>query len=87
MSQEELGKKIGRHSASAVYYLEQGDRRIKVLDLMVIAKALGVSMDMLLLGESRNTEWDYPVGHLPQKLSKPFSSGTYRLGRDFATAL
>ena len=71
MSQKQLARLLGRDSASAVYYIEQGDRRIKVFDLIVIARALGVSMDALLLGESGGSGWSYPVGRAPQKLSEP----------------
>ena len=51
LTQGELGKRIGRLSASAIYYIEQGERYIKVIDLIAIAEALLVSVDVLLSGE------------------------------------
>ena len=48
MSQAELSYRIGFKSPTAVFYIEQGSRRLKVFDLVAIAKALGVSVDRLL---------------------------------------
>src|SRR3990167_9445253 len=51
MSQAELSYRIGFRSPTAVFYIEQGKRRIKVFDLVEIAKALRISADMLMFGE------------------------------------
>ena len=82
MSQEQLAKLIGRDSASAVYYIEQGDRRIKVLDLIAIAKAFGVSMDTILFGERQTESGHYSVSH---EVLKHVSRGSTLTGLEFAT--
>ena len=48
LTQEDLAKRIGLSSASAIHYIEQGDRRVKLLDIIAIAKALDVHPNVIL---------------------------------------
>lgn len=50
ISQADLSRKIGFKSPTAVFFIEQGKRRVKVLDLVAISQVLGVTVDMLITG-------------------------------------
>ena len=53
--QAELSHRIGFKSSTTIFYMEQGEHRIKVLDLLAIAKVLGIPMDLLLSGNASET--------------------------------
>ena len=54
ISQLELAKSANKHSAAYIAFIEAGDRNVTAMDLMLIAKALGTTVSVLL-GEGEKT--------------------------------
>lgn len=71
ISQAELSYRIGFRSPTAIFYIEQGKRRIKVVDLIEIAKALNVSADLLIFGREQMLPMTSPE---PFRISEPVVS-------------
>ncbi len=51
-SQEQLAQKVGKQTATYIAFIEKGERNIATMDLMRIAKELGVSV-AVLIGEEK----------------------------------
>ena len=64
LSQAELGRRIGFRSASAIFYLESGQRAMKVFDLMAIAREVGTTFLRLATGEEA-TSGRLPCADVP----------------------
>lgn len=52
LSQEELAQKVGKQTATYIAFIEKGERNIATIDLMAIAKELGLSVANLI-GEAK----------------------------------
>ncbi|MDP4007750.1 MAG: helix-turn-helix transcriptional regulator [Candidatus Peregrinibacteria bacterium] len=53
LSQSELANSVNKSSAAYIAFIEAGDRNVSAMDLMLIAKRLGVTVASLL-GEDSN---------------------------------
>lgn len=60
LSQKELAEKAKKSSAAYIAFIEGGNRSISTLDLMLLAKALGVTVSYLV-GESTEVEKGDPI--------------------------
>lgn len=60
LTQSELAKRLKCHQ-SFVARIESGERRIDVIELIVLARALGVSADVLLADAEAGTEAEHRI--------------------------
>ena len=59
ISQEELAKKIGFGSATAISLIEAGQRKVSIIDLEKIADFLKCNLDLLLGYEKQKSDIKY----------------------------
>jgi len=52
-SQEQLAQKVGKQTATYIAFIEKGERNIATMDLMRIAKELGITV-AALIGEEKS---------------------------------
>ncbi|MBU0727612.1 helix-turn-helix domain-containing protein [Patescibacteria group bacterium] len=54
LSQSELAKSVNKASAAYIAFIEGGERNISAMDLMLIARQLGVSVSYLMGDDKKN---------------------------------
>ncbi|NQU83092.1 MAG: helix-turn-helix transcriptional regulator [Parcubacteria group bacterium] len=55
LSQEELAKSVGKQTATYIAFIEKGERNITTVDLMAIAKQLGITVANLVGEEKKQS--------------------------------